>query len=427
MMVRRRDVENQSAFGSRARRKRSYSAVACRLLVIAHTAQIPPSLCIFFFAGRADQPFFEAAQASMHSLAYLSRQLASSQNQTPRTPPSTPTTEGPHGFLASSSSSSRDGEGTRTELRRIQTWSTRPVVIPSAKQTSSRSRARSRSFSSLASSGDSSQPRRKPSLSVPPSRSSQLAILRGSFVRKLSLFRVFAVFYGWLQALWEFVTRRDLAQIRHSQEIETSGDEKESEDEGKRAVVSVLINPPTPPDSSNGRLYPKPPLISPSSSGSSSTTTLIRPVLSVTPPDAPERELRLSLAQSLLPNPFTSSIFTSSRPRSPHVVGQSVSSPGTPTPKRVLPEQKTLVLDLDETLIHSTTRALYPPTTSWFSFNGFGFGGKGKGAGHIVEVVLGGRRTSYYVYKRPFVDYFLRKVPSARFCVSSVTVMISFC
>lgn len=32
------------------------------------------------------------------------------------------------------------------------------------------------------------------------------------------------------------------------------------------------------------------------------------------------------------------------------------------------------------------------------------------GPGHMVEVVLGGRSTLYHVYKRPFVDYFLKKV-----------------
>jgi CTD nuclear envelope phosphatase 1 len=31
-------------------------------------------------------------------------------------------------------------------------------------------------------------------------------------------------------------------------------------------------------------------------------------------------------------------------------------------------------------------------------------------AGHMIEVVLNGRSTLYTVYKRPFVDYFLRKV-----------------
>ncbi len=57
---------------------------------------------------------------------------------------------------------------------------------------------------------------------------------------------------------------------------------------------------------------------------------------------------------------------------------------------------KTLVLDLDETLVHSTSRPY-----------------AGKGAGlkmRVVEVVLEGRSTVYTVYKRPWVDYFLRKV-----------------
>ena len=40
------------------------------------------------------------------------------------------------------------------------------------------------------------------------------------------------------------------------------------------------------------------------------------------------------------------------------------------------------------------------------------FGRSNKGAGHVVEVMLGGRSTLYHVYKRPFVDYFLRKVSS---------------
>jgi CTD nuclear envelope phosphatase 1 len=63
---------------------------------------------------------------------------------------------------------------------------------------------------------------------------------------------------------------------------------------------------------------------------------------------------------------------------------------------------KTLVLDLDETLIHSTSRPLPAP-----GIRGL-FGA--RRAAHTVEVVLGGRSTLYHVYKRPFVDYFLRKV-----------------
>ena len=79
------------------------------------------------------------------------------------------------------------------------------------------------------------------------------------------------------------------------------------------------------------------------------------------------------------------------------------------TPFRLVP--KTLVLDLDETLIHSTSRPI-----PWQGSGGSGllslgyFGQRNKGAGHMVEVVLGGRSTLYHVYKRPFVDFFLRTV-----------------
>jgi hypothetical protein len=64
---------------------------------------------------------------------------------------------------------------------------------------------------------------------------------------------------------------------------------------------------------------------------------------------------------------------------------------------------KTLVLDLDETLIHSTSRPLPAAGIR-------GLFGTRRAASHTVEVVMGGRSTLYHVYKRPFVDYFLRKV-----------------
>ncbi|KAF9821269.1 hypothetical protein IEO21_00877 [Rhodonia placenta] len=74
-------------------------------------------------------------------------------------------------------------------------------------------------------------------------------------------------------------------------------------------------------------------------------------------------------------------------------------------------EKSTLVLDLDETLIHSTSRPMMHAQSSGPGLLGLGIFGRGnKGAGHVVEVVLGGRSTLYHVYKRPFVDYFLRKV-----------------
>jgi CTD nuclear envelope phosphatase 1 len=82
--------------------------------------------------------------------------------------------------------------------------------------------------------------------------------------------------------------------------------------------------------------------------------------------------------------------------------------PPRPTPFHY---QKTLVLDLDETLIHSTSRPFanfsHSPS-SLFGLKAFRRGSLGNS--HTVEVVLGGKRTTYHVYKRPFVDYFLRKV-----------------
>lgn len=64
---------------------------------------------------------------------------------------------------------------------------------------------------------------------------------------------------------------------------------------------------------------------------------------------------------------------------------------------------KTLVLDLDETLIHSTSRPI-PSRTSFFPTTTI------PSPVHTVDVILAGRHTQYHVYKRPFVDFFLRTV-----------------
>lgn len=53
--------------------------------------------------------------------------------------------------------------------------------------------------------------------------------------------------------------------------------------------------------------------------------------------------------------------------------------------------RKTLVLDLDETLVHSTSQG-------------------SRTHDHVVEVVLDGHLCIYFVHKRPYVDYFLEKV-----------------
>lgn len=69
---------------------------------------------------------------------------------------------------------------------------------------------------------------------------------------------------------------------------------------------------------------------------------------------------------------------------------------------------KTLVLDLDETLIHSTSRS--PTLKAGLGLSAPGRRGKSKLSMRHVEVILDGRSTVYTVYKRPWVDYFLRKV-----------------
>lgn len=102
-----------------------------------------------------------------------------------------------------------------------------------------------------------------------------------------------------------------------------------------------------------------------------------------------------------------------------------------PIPKQTIPSvitpfhlRKTLILDLDETLIHSTSRPMNIQSSGMGGGGGLagislaglfpgssGRGGGGaRGEGHTVEVVLGGRSTLYHVYKRPFVDHFLKKV-----------------
>jgi CTD nuclear envelope phosphatase 1 len=68
---------------------------------------------------------------------------------------------------------------------------------------------------------------------------------------------------------------------------------------------------------------------------------------------------------------------------------------------------KTLVLDLDETLIHSTSRlGGIGGGKAWSNQSNTSAGLKVR----VVEVVLDGRIVVYHVYKRPWVDFFLKTV-----------------
>ncbi|CBQ68588.1 related to nuclear envelope protein NEM1 [Sporisorium reilianum SRZ2] len=101
--------------------------------------------------------------------------------------------------------------------------------------------------------------------------------------------------------------------------------------------------------------------------------------------------------------------------------------PRAPTSSIIHHSPKILVLDLDETLIHSTSRSPshYASARGRTTTSGFlGLETAGAFLGlrandnprrirpHMVEVVLDGRSVLYHVYKRPWTDYFLRKVAS---------------
>lgn len=95
----------------------------------------------------------------------------------------------------------------------------------------------------------------------------------------------------------------------------------------------------------------------------------------------------------------------------------------TPTPpsrKPGIQQPKTLVLDLDETLIHSTSKPMPAGGTGLFRLGSFGR--RNAAAGHMVEVVLQGKSTLYHVYKRPFVDFFLRTVRHSALTVSPTLI-----
>jgi CTD nuclear envelope phosphatase 1 len=194
-----------------------------------------------------------------------------------------------------------------------------------------------------------------------------------------------------LCTLWASVTGRPLPTEKGKEKApaaveEAETDEKESsEDEVSSSDKGSLHLRMTPPTSTPTSIPSSPQLQNPA-------------IVSI------KRQLHRTVSEPPIP-PDTATPPTTTPPGT----GTQTPSQLKKTPFRLLP--KTLVLDLDETLIHSTSRPmLYPGSARSGLLELIGLGKKNKGAGHTVEVILGGRRTLYHVYKRPFVDYFLRKV-----------------
>ncbi|KAL6309736.1 NLI interacting factor-like phosphatase-domain-containing protein [Sparassis latifolia] len=364
----------------------------------------------------------------MNSLTYISRQfdvLAS-----PRTPPSTPIAE-TAALLSSNSDNTQD-----VYLQRVRTWSTMSFRIPIPSSSTGRWSIR-RSLSSPAevnplppSAGQSpSHPSRRPSR--PPSRRQSVASPERpiqqnsssahSILRRVFFVRIILLLWDAICAGWRSLTRQGVVQSTNEIAVvdATDDEEKDTEDEArdeKSVVVNLTFPPANPPPLSPPPSKPAvPPLLSvpfPSPPPTPSVSPPPIPAASITVHRLPEQ---LSYEDTTLLAPPLASAISPSTSQGTHSNTPSRSStPPTVATHKTTPFHwpKTLVLDLDETLIHSTSRPIYASSTGGSGLLGLGgiFGRRNKGAGHMVEVVLGGRSTLYHVYKRPFVDYFLRKV-----------------
>ncbi|KAJ7283702.1 NLI interacting factor-like phosphatase-domain-containing protein [Mycena rebaudengoi] len=307
----------------------------------------------------------------MNSLTYLSRQFDALASA--KTPPSTPTVEH-ESFISDKLTRSRSRRATGPEsssLPRVQTWSTKSFLTAS----SSKSRPK-RSLSSpdfVALSAQRPQPPSAASAALVSPEAAPVVAHLDSILRRTFIVRVLVLAWNTLRAAWismrgrTYIGRSRVAAIEAgSPTIEKDSSEDEASDEHPQPASS----PPSPPGSSQ--------LLSAVRSPPASYDTQPE---STTPPHA-----LLSGASNLPPGADASSQSRSSTP--------------------IL---NATLLDLDETLIHSTSRPLLAGNGST-GFLGLTAFNRNKGSGHMVEVVLGGHSTLYHVYKRPFVDFFLRTV-----------------
>ncbi|KAG2077469.1 NIF-domain-containing protein [Suillus decipiens] len=290
----------------------------------------------------------------MNSLTYISRQF--DVFASPRTPPSTPIDDKATSLCKAPSA--RRGSDSGASFKRTNSWANKSLQPPHGPDSQNLPRPK-RSYSSP--SGFLPIPILRP---FPPSPPTEAAIIHSKY-----RFRV-----------------------------------TPAEIESKEKEVLVDKHPEKPLGEATDVLLPETQLSPPSIPSPSS-------------PDIPSHVLQVISAKphiATLPTPPPSpGPSLPPYPHSPRIPPTTVTDTASRSPTPILTAThktpfhlpKTLVLDLDETLIHSTSK----PIGHLSSSSGLlGFGRRNKG--HTVEVVLGGRSTIYHVYKRPFVDYFLRKV-----------------
>ncbi|KAJ7228714.1 NLI interacting factor-like phosphatase [Mycena pura] len=320
----------------------------------------------------------------MNSLTYLSRQFDALASA--KTPPSTPTTEHSQ-FIADKVRRSRRATGSDSSLPRVQTWSTKSFLFASKPSGPSVIARPKRSLSSPADFLTLASLRPQPtsptsaasvSLETSPAVTRLEAILHRTF-----LVRVLVLAWNTLRAAWISLTGRTGLRGSREAAVEDGSPATEKDSSDDDTSDEQTTSPSPSPSSPNHPLYM-----------SALTPQQDAPVPCDTRPES-SLSSRNIVNASYAPVQGTDA-STPSRS----------STPTTQATRRTpfhLP--KMLVLDLDETLIHSTSRPL-----SSSSSTGFLGLGRNKSAGHMVEVVLGGHSTLYHVYKRPFVDFFLRTV-----------------
>ena len=249
-------------------------------------------------------------------------------------------------------------------LERVSTWSTKSFLFPPTPSLSSSTPRRTRSSPSFVSIPNQPPPVIQPATDPLPTRSKPHI---ESVINQIFFIRVFLVVWDNVKAVWSSLT--------HHVTIFTW------------PYPITIEHPPLPSEKDIVQTLP------------ASTA------------QATEQYIHLDIAEleSTISSPLTG---PSPAVQSPSLPKTSRSSTPILNAKKTpfhLP--KTLVLDLDETLIHSTSRPMLSQASNGSGLLSLGsFGRSNKGAGHIVEVALGGRSTLYHVYKRPFVDFFLRTV-----------------